>query len=292
MDTLFAAAGGTVIGREHRLSGLPNQDAYAVQLSSDLITAIVCDGCGSSPQSQIGAQLAARMTLSTIAEQWQQYSTQSIWRRMIQPAFPDLVALQRELLRKSAVIVDQLGSDRLTIVHDSYLFTLIGVVMTPAVTTVFSLGDGLAAINGRIHTLGPFEHNRPPYLGYGLLEPDQVDLSPSLLSLRTVERLATDDVHSLLLGTDGVIDLDAVAEQLVPGTTTPVGPLRQFWSNPWFVENPDGLRRKLNLFNRDIATPNWRTSEMQLAPGLLPDDTTIVIIRRREDIDGHSANRT
>jgi hypothetical protein len=74
-------------------------------------------------------------------------------------------------------------------------------------------------------------------------------------------------VDSLLVGTDGVLDLEALADRCAaPGAGT-VGPLRQFWEDDRFFLNPDMVRRRLTVIGRGPSGP-------------LPDDTTLIVLRR------------
>src|SRR5439155_16598404 len=65
----FQLAGATVAGRLHHVSGRNNQDAFAWAQSPGGLVAVVCDGCGSAPHSEVGAQLGARLVAKTLALQ-------------------------------------------------------------------------------------------------------------------------------------------------------------------------------------------------------------------------------
>ena len=62
----FEIAVGTVIGRDHRVSGKNNQDAFCCLMADHLIVAVVCDGCGSSPHSEVGAKIGAKIIAAEI----------------------------------------------------------------------------------------------------------------------------------------------------------------------------------------------------------------------------------
>jgi hypothetical protein len=161
------------------------------------------------------------------------------------------------------------------VIGEALLFTLVGAVVTPEHTLVFSAGDGLWALNGEAHRLGPFPNNAPPYLAYGLLKPGAVSLQTNTLR-------PTAEVDSLLLGTDGAVDLAGLAEAQVPEREEPVGPLSQFWSEDRYFANPDALRRRLALLNRESVRADFSARRLERVPGLLSDDTTLVVLRRRQ----------
>src|SRR5260221_416756 len=65
----FDIAAGTAAGRAHVLTGRNNQDAFAWAQSPGGIVAVVCDGCGSSAHSEVGAQLGSRLVAKALALQ-------------------------------------------------------------------------------------------------------------------------------------------------------------------------------------------------------------------------------
>ena len=139
-------------------------------------------------------------------------------------------------------------------VADHFLFTVVGVVITAREATTFSLGDGLVVINGERSQLGPFPNNAPPYLGYALLPCAPARGMSEGLSFNVHRSMAASEVQSLVLATDGAVDL---------------GALSQFWSDDRVFKNADMVRRRLAVLNRG---PRRRS---------LSDDTTLVVVRRK-----------
>ena len=64
---LFEIAGGSVSGRSHVLAGKGNQDAYHWSVEERSLVAVVCDGCGSGAESEVGAALGARLLVAEAA---------------------------------------------------------------------------------------------------------------------------------------------------------------------------------------------------------------------------------
>ncbi|QRN98111.1 protein phosphatase 2C domain-containing protein [Archangium violaceum] len=259
----FELAAATVLGREHARAGRNNQDALWARASEQGLAAVVADGCGSGAQSELGAQLGARRVVEGALSLLGQVPVDS-------PEF--LQRLGADVLCLLQAVSGQLGERA---IGEALLFTIVGAVVTPEHTLVFSAGDGLWALNGEVHRLGPFPGNAPPYLAYGLLKPGVVALKAN--SLRP-----TAEVDSLLLGTDGVSDLAGLAEAQVPEREEPVGPLSQFWSEDRYFSNPDALRRRLALLNRESVRADFPARRLVRVPGLLTDDTTLVVLRRRQ----------
>lgn len=283
MLSAFAVAGGSIIGTEHRRIDRPNQDTFAWRQTEELTIAVVGDGCGSSPYSHLGAQLAMPYLFSAIERRWQIFHQRSRWHRLLQPHWLSWPDVQQDIKAGLNNLLSDLDGSLVERVQAYGLFTLVGAVITPDETITFSFGDGVIALNGQITTIGPFPDNAPPYLGYALLDQNQVTLPGDLLRFQVHHEILTADVHSLLLGTDGVVALMAAERRPRPGQTKLVGPLQQFWEDPWFVQNPDAIRRTLSQINRPVVAADWAERTLRHEAGLLPDDTTIVVIRRRED---------
>jgi hypothetical protein len=248
-----------VTGRDHRLMGKNNQDAYGFRWVGPIAIAVVCDGCGSGRHSEVGAQWGARVALETIAQAVdpETLDQPSVWEQ-----------IQRSLLDQLQSLLTSLGGNLRQTIRDYGLFTLVGAVLTPAGGVVFSLGDGLVIVDGVVSRLGPFPNNQPPYLAYGLLE----DTAP--FQVRSLPAAT-----AVLVGTDGVEDLLAAAANPLPGKSEPVGPISQFWDDRYFT-NPDQIRRRLTLINRDVLQPDWSTQQLSHHHGWLRDDTTFVVLRR------------
>lgn len=270
MKNEFELVGGSVIGREHLRVGKNNQDAYGWDVSEAGAIAVVCDGCGSGIHSEVGAKLGARMIVETLHRTLKDglsLEHEEFWQ-----------TIQQKLLHQLQQLAEQLGGDRAQTVRDYLLFTIAGVVITPAITSVFTLGDGVIAVNDQVMQLGPFVNNAPPYLAYGLLEGNVSESLP----LKALQVLPTKQVQSMLLGSDGVSDLMEVAAHSLPGRSDVVGDVAQFWQDERYFRNPDQVRRRLALINRDVTILNPQAQQCLRQPGLLPDDTTLIVIRRKE----------
>ncbi|MCB9754282.1 MAG: protein phosphatase 2C domain-containing protein [Myxococcales bacterium] len=269
----FELADGTVAGRDHVRAGRNNQDARACASDERAIVAIVCDGCGSCPQSELGAQLTARVMIAACRE--------AVARdpRLEAPT-ETLAAIQGRALDSLRALTGALhGEDARgarAFVHDALLCTVIGLLVTPGATMIFAAGDGAVAVNDRVRPLGPFPGNSPPYLASALLTGREEDAP-----LRVIERVETRALSSAMIASDGALELEARQLRAVPGTTRPLGPLRQFWTDDRYFRNPDALRRQLALANREVARAAASGGGLRREHGLLPDDTTIVALRRR-----------
>jgi hypothetical protein len=271
MSTLsWQIASCSVRGREHTVSGRNNQDARCWRSTEEALVAVVCDGCGSGLYSETGAQLGASLVTESI-----------LCRRTGDRDHTAILEETRErLLDRLDSLARSMAGDYLQILHDYFLFTIVGVLVTRSLTSIFSIGDGLAVVNGNRIPLGPFPDNQPPYAAYGLLAAE-TSREPVDASFQIHRCLPTQDLNSVLIATDGLMDWLNMEDKLIPGKKESVGPLSQFWCQDSYFSNHDSLRRKLAVVNREYTGLERTTGRAVRKWGLLKDDTTLVVIRRR-----------
>jgi hypothetical protein len=116
----------------------------------------------------------------------------------------------------------------------------------------------------------------------GLVNSSIKENNPELLKFQINEIVATDSVDSILIGTDGVVNFIDSAELKLPGKEESVGDISQFWLDDRYFFNKDMVRRRLFLANKKLVRPLWSEQRMVEEKGLLPDDTTLVVIRRKK----------
>ena len=276
----FELAAGSVTGSRHRAVGKNNQDAWAIRCDrasdSTLRTAIavVCDGCSSGQYSEVGAQFGAQFVATTIEQCLQDCPGKTPWR---ETSFWRRV--ERNVLGQLQSVATAMGGLAASLVKDYFLFTIVGALVVETEVLAFSLGDGALFINGHSLPLGPFANNAPPYLAYRLLNPNLAETTALQFQLHGPWPIA--EVDSVLVGTDGVLDLVALEARSQPGKTEPIGPLSQFWQDDRYFRNADAVRRKLATINREVTKPDWAAQRLMRQSGLLPDDTTLVVLRHR-----------
>ncbi len=226
---MFQIASGSVMGTHHALAGRNNQDSACCLRWEGGLVAVVCDGCSGGSRSEVGACLGARLVCQAV----RRHADDRDWD-----------AISDEVLGELRQLGAALGDDLAAVVHEYFLFTIVGALLLPEESWLFALGDGCLRLNGEPLGLGPFADNAPPYLGYRLLDP----ADPAALAIRPLRRLPTAEVRTLFIGSDGAADL--------------TDPDELFCDDVHF-RNPDGLRRTLYRKRR-----------------LLRDDTTLVLVRR------------
>ncbi len=270
MNTLcWQVTGGSVRGREHGSTGRNNQDAFFWRMAPEALAAVVCDGCGSAPESEAGARLGARLAVESLLR--------------ARPEGRDPVAVLEEarqrILQQLERMARAMSADPREAIHDCFLFTIVGALIAGERATLFAIGDGIAAVNGETVRIGPFPDNRPPYIAYGIFPPEGFE-DAGAFRFRILASLPAREVRSLLIGTDGAAEWDRLEDQTLPGKGERVGPLSQFWSDDCYFSNRDALRRRLAILNREAISLDRNAGRIVRRPGLLGDDTTLVAIRR------------
>lgn len=250
-----------MIGRDHRLIPKNNQDSWTIQDLGNTQFGIVADGCGSGAHSEVGARLGVQMLSKCFA--LQNESVKDF----------DWSAIETRMLMQLEWLLPALADNRLLAVQEQLLFTLLGVVFDDQTAAFFALGDGTIIVNGEALPLGRYPGNAPPYLGYRLIS-EVLTIDPGLVKLTPILEVPTAQIDSFLIATDGIDDFIKNAQNYLPGTDTLVGTVDQFWQNDrYFRGNPELVSRQLKLVGRD-----WPLHDPH--PGLLSDDTTLIVGRR------------
>ncbi len=267
MKELFEIAGGRVLGREHRLKEKNNQDAFAWLFSEKAIVGMVADGCGdpNCPHSEVGAKIglaiAAKKLMETVVFEGEKYD----WPKILE-------MVRQSTLSQLVVCASSMNADFPAAINEYFLFTLVGFCLTKTESVLFYSGDGVYSVNGKIYYLGPYPENMPPYLAYAAIPEYSLKYPcPEFLSFQIGKIIKTEELESVLIGTDGVIEL----EKSLRG-------IAEFWEEDDYFRNSDMIRRKLAGLNREIIRPDWQKGLIVKESGLLADDTTLIVARRRK----------
>lgn len=278
MNNVWEIAGGSIIGRDHVRSQKNNQDSFFWTEKNGLLVAAVSDGCSAGSKSEVGANLGCRLLVKNLEAELISVRAENFNRLVLEVA---LERARQDTLAEMRILAKSLGGSFSSVVEEYFLFTLLGGIFTEKYSALFAVGDGLFFLNGEKIELGPFPGNKPPYLSYALVD-NSLGTLPELFRFRIFRFVETKDVENCLIATDGAKDLLAVTDRQIPGKEEVVGEISRFWQDDKYFTNPDQLRRRLTLLNRDSKLYDPRTATLKVENGLLPDDTTFIVIRRRE----------
>jgi hypothetical protein len=255
MNTIYDLAVGSVAGSRHRRSGRPNQDAVSAVRTPHGLALAVCDGCGSSARSEIGAALGARLWTAAIAARLAEGDPL---------AAADFDRLAAAVLARLVVVADTLGDDLAEVTREHLLFTSVCAAITETQVAVVAIGDGVVGLGDVVHVLGPFDDNQPPYLTeawFGVTRTPAVWIR------------ARHEIASLVLATDGAAPLASAA------TAGPNPTLAELAGAGAIYRNRVALTRRLALLAEDHVEIDWEARRTVRRPALLDDDTTIVFAR-------------
>jgi hypothetical protein len=267
---MFEIAGGGVVGKDHVRVGKNAQDAFAWQRHEKALVAAVCDGCGSSDHSEVGAKIGAKLVVKSVLQHFLEdpaaFDTES-----------GLGRVKRSVLAHIQTLADAMEGSFTENVQDYFLFTVIGVLIDPAgKTRIFGCGDGVIYVNNA-PTIIRSPGNMPAYLAYNI-----VPTTREAPTLKVLFEDATEKIDSILIGTDGVEDLAASWSHHIPGREERIGPISHFWEQNGYFKNPFSVGHRLNLINRSLHKVDWEKKALSELHGPLKDDTTFVVIRRKK----------
>jgi hypothetical protein len=267
----FILSSGTVGGFIHRQKGINNQDGLAIAEDENNFAAIICDGCSSGKNSEVGAKLIARFAAEETIRLMQE--EQVIFGSQI------LDRLSGSILGYMRESVEKFKDPKMAL-EEMFLATIVGVIMNEWVTTVFSLGDGVISLNGEVLVID--ENNAPNYLAYRAY-PGAYMIDEVKINFVVRQEVMTKDLQSLILASDGAQELIAKADREINilGKLEKVGGLNQFEQEERYLKNPSLLQKRLCQLNTERMIIDWEEREVRKSEGILSDDTTIVLMRRR-----------
>lgn len=243
MDTIKVGA-AAVTGARHLRAARNGQDACATWARGDAAAVVVCDGCGSSASSEVGARLGASLVVRALAARiagGAHVASTELW-----------AAVRGDVLRALAAWLEHVPGDREAMIRDHFLFTIAAAAATRDEAAVWLVGDGAYAFDGVTTVVGPFAENQPPYLAYELLG----DAQPAHFAVAA-------RASSMVVATDGAAELE----------------LARFTARR-FAEHRDALRRELALLARTGERVAWDERRVVRTPAPLQDDAAVGVILR------------
>lgn len=280
MKEIFTVIGGSVTGTAHIKKGKNNQDAFSTLIQDDIIVALVSDGSSVSNKdasqyhSEVGSNMLVTIAQKEIVTYYKLYGELAFERA-------DVWDTLSQRIIQTLLSIAQLSSlYPYNWIDKNCLATLIGCIITPSKSYIIGCGDGLYGYNNQYKTLRPSnEGNYPAYLVYNIIPSDIYPVGDKQILLQCFESVDTSTLTSIVIGTDGAADLYDIADTCLPAQQTLVGDISQYIQQESYWKNPCLLQNRLTVINtaktlRD-AEQSWKTY-----PGLLKDDTTLLIIKK------------
>ncbi len=273
---------GIVIGADHVRIKKNCQDALLVVEKQDLLVAVVGDGMGDpidSLHAEVGSTIGVTAIANYIAGRLES-APKWKWNSMLRGR-----ELWEETQKHTLNLIEStshaMGGSYSRAIIKHFLFTIVGMVVTPEITLFFGTGDGNYFLNGQMYEMFAKDvDNMPPCLAYNLVGTTSKRLTTEDLRLRVRHAVSTKTVQSAMIATDGIEWFLKDPTKIVPGTRNPVGGPEDFWSNKEYFENTEALGWRLNLLATEKKRIDWAVSEMETQPAILKDDLAVVVVSR------------
>ncbi|GEM_PF-4980717 len=202
----------TIQGFTHRNLEYNNQDSVLVIENDKFIIGLIADGCGSAPNSEVGAQLGLKYLSKRISER-----INSNWKK----------DLKEDLQNYSMELANLHSNNPQKFINDFLLYTVIGFVAKDNILTVFSYGDGVIIIDTDIEIID--QNNKPKYINNELIGNEAGEF---------VFKQITFDKQRIVLGSDGLIDLLEGIEN---------GMIEEYQSFEEFINDDDNFINPITL---------------------------------------------
>jgi hypothetical protein len=267
----FKFTDASIIGTMHDQMGRNNQDYGTAIVDEKFAVGAVCDGCGSTMTSEVGATLCGQLAVEFLAFQMRgPYNLSE--EEDVTLFLHQIYNFIRDRIINILGPFQSYDDIFLKLIQNNFLFTLVGFIMDKDYTIVFSIGDGYIRVNDEVLSIKEPD-NMPTYLAYSLTpERDKWDTEPKIRFW-----LPTEQIKSLIIATDGMDDFVRCAGVPLPGKIQEYAPtLEDILANDSYFTAPAKLQRLLAKMN-PITRPSARSH------GLLKDDTTIIMARRFDE---------
>ena len=279
----FEIATGSVRGAEHVRIDKPNQDSLLVHRQDNNIIGVVCDGNSSSEYSEVGSRIGARIICKNI-KSWLEWAFNKDGEIAEEELSWFMDKLKGDIvgdINKVSSIMSfsplSKKSNEKDILSDHFVFTSLFFIITNSVYIVAGVGDGTYIINDELKPIGDYPGNCPPGIVYALFP----YLDSHMHEVAIHEFGPVSDLKNILIASDGADYITEKCLHNIPGKDEPVGEINQFLENDKYFKNPDSVRRKLTLMNRNTQKIDWGNKTIDKSTGLLYDDTTLIAVRRK-----------
>ncbi|NTV47047.1 MAG: protein phosphatase 2C domain-containing protein, partial [Chlorobiales bacterium] len=271
-----------VIGADHVKSKKNCQDAVMTFERNDLYVAFVADGCGDaidSPYSEVGSRFGVTAVVNYIVAKLDATSKWR-WNRVLESsAFWNDV--QIHTLEKIDDAARGMGGNFAHTVIKHFLFTLVGMVVTPDITLFVGIGDGYYFLNGKMYLMIPdAKDNMPTYIAYNMVETSLKKMSPEELKMKVRKICRTDSINSAMIATDGLNGILVDPKKFTPGTKEAVGGPEQFWTKKEYFDNKFSMGWRLNQLASEKRIIVWDEGRVDVQPAIITDDLALVVASR------------
>lgn len=185
MNLTRQLASASIVGLSHRKLFYNNQDAYKIINKDGFIVAVVCDGCGSSLHSEVGAKLTTGFVANYCFDTFR-------FKKFDNRELVDAIIHFYKNVAKAS-----LAKDSKKFIKDTFFTTVIGCIISDKQNVIFSAGDGVIVVDNDIEVI--HQNNAPKYLAHNIINDTNFVFQEKMIQGDTFERI--------LIATDGIEDL-------------------------------------------------------------------------------------
>jgi serine/threonine protein phosphatase PrpC len=186
---------GIIIGTEHVFAKSNRQDFCKTISTKKGIFGIVCDGCSSTTNAEVGSALLGRFALKTLHQLT--FNNVEEYKLELQSKLENFLKCLTDLMADSE-------SDKVDFIQNYLLTTMIFCVVIEDKIIVGYAGDGIIIVetNETKLTNRINQNNYPHYLAYNIVPKEYLlAIEPNDI---VIEEYSVNDVKSIVIATDGL----------------------------------------------------------------------------------------
>lgn len=197
-------------GKHHNEISLGCQDACYIDRrdASDVIVAIVCDGCSTTDfgftRNQVGAVLGSHYFgkyLATLLEKYSRKNDAPFFEKMLQITTKQMTSFFIKMLNSMNLSSPSDEWDRF--IADKLLFTILGFAVIKERYWIFGLGNGSYGINNKTRIINPSDQSSNYFGQLLLLKKNQL----SFPSVQIHDFGESKDIKHIWIASDGIYDI-------------------------------------------------------------------------------------
>ncbi|MDD5649356.1 MAG: protein phosphatase 2C domain-containing protein [Candidatus Nanoarchaeia archaeon] len=190
----------TIVGRDHEFSRKNRQDFLHTYQSDELIVGVVCDGCGESKYSEVGAALIGTFIVNYLK------SFNGIINFNHIKGFKEILEYDLTCflnnIENLVFFNDNCEKEKISFIKEFLLSTCLFCILTKDSVIIANCGDGIIIINDEIKIID--QYSIPEYIAYKIVPKEALEKTPSELSFFNIQVFDCKDINKIVIGSDGI----------------------------------------------------------------------------------------
>lgn len=183
-----------IIGRDHEFSKKNRQDFCIIKNKDHRIVGVVCDGCGESKYSEVGAALFGNVLLNELLEVPLQ--NEEALKYCIDTKLRSFLEIMELTLGTFT------AQEEIDLIADYFLTTFIFCIIDDLNIWIGHCGDGVIITDNKIESI---DHSgKPHYFAYNLIPKEALNREPSGLEGIKIQCIPIEVINRIVIATDGL----------------------------------------------------------------------------------------